>query len=479
MPIDLASIQTNLEEIKKEKARRGLLPFTIYTFDGYEVNWHHEVTCEYLDEWAFGDVDRLMVFEPPRHGKSELVSRRLPAYIFGRNPDARIIGTSFGDDLAQRMNRDVQRIMDSESYTKIFPDTTLAGKEVSRIFGTKALRNTNIFEIVGHKGVYTGSGIGGAIMGMGFDYGIIDDPYKNRQEANSRAIREKVWEWFTEVFYTRGEKGAKMLLTMTRWHESDLAGMLQFLMANDPEADKWTILVLPAFAEYDDEYRKEGEALWPSKYGVADLMATKATLGSYAFNALYQQRPSPVAGGILLRDWWKYYRDPPGKFDLIIQSWDMTFKGKEDSDYVVGGVLGKVGSDIYVLDLVRGKMTFSETIRAFRELSAKWPKAVTKLIEDKANGPAIIDVLKHEVPGIIPVNPRGSKIERANAASPIVEAGNVFLPIRKPWVQDFVEECAAFPNGAYDDQVDMFTQAMARFSKRSGMKTISKRILGM
>jgi predicted phage terminase large subunit-like protein len=341
--------------------------------------------------------------------------------------------------------------------------------------GTKAIRNTDMFEIVGHSGTYVGAGVGGAMTGMGFDYGIIDDPYKNRAEANSRAIRSNIWEWFTSTFYTRQEKQAKLLLMMTRWHESDLAGHIEFMMKNDPDFEKWVILSFPAVAEFDDQYRKAGEPLWPEKYDLQSLMNTKLMLGSYEFGALYQQHPSPSEGGIFNRAWWKYYREVPPKFDVIIQSWDMAFKGTESSDYVVGGIWGKIGADRYLLDLDRGHKTFTETIRAVRSMSDRWPQAMCKLVEDKANGTAVIDILKREIPGLIGFNPRGSKVERANAVSPVVESGNVFLPVNRPWTQDFVEELTSFPNGAYDDQVDMFTQAMLRLDRRSGPRIMSKR----
>lgn len=465
----LQSIMTTVEEIEREKARRKILPFTTMTMEEYEVNWHHKVICDALDRWAFGDSRRLILSAPPRYGKSELVSRRLPAYIFGRNPNARIISASYSSDLAQRNNRDVQRIMDTEKYKLIFPDTKLAYKR------SKEIRNTDMFEIVGYNGTYVGAGVGGSITGMGFDYGIIDDPIKNRHEANSVTLRKNLWEWFTSTFYTRQEKDAKILIMMTRWHESDLVGHLRFLMENDPEAEKWEVLSFPTIAEVDDEYRMAGEVLWPNKYDLQSVMETKRILGTYEFNALHQQRPSPSEGGILNRKWWKYYREAPPRFDAVIQSWDMAFKDSNSSDYVVGGVWGKIGPDRYLLDLIRERMTFTETLQAVRGLSNKWPEAKAKIVEDKANGTAVIDVLKREIPGMIAFNPRGSKVERANAASPAVESGNVYLPINRLWTQDFVDECAAFPNGANDDQVDMFSQAMLRFDKHKKIKTLSKR----
>jgi len=419
-----------------------------------------------------------MVFMPPRHGKSELVSRRLPAFILGRNPDANIIATSYGADLAARLNRDVQRIIDSPEYSEIFPDTRLFGTNVRTVAQGTWLRNSEIFEIVGHKGVYKSSGVGGAITGMGCNYGIIDDPYKNRQEASSKTVRETIWEWYTSTFYTRLEKNGQILITLTRWHEDDLAARLLKLAAEDPAADRWMVIAFPAVAEengHPSDPRRPGEALWPDRYPLKELMTIKTIIGSYEWAALYQQRPSPDEGGILNRNWWKFYQQPPAQFDEVLQSWDMSFKETTSGSFVVGQVWGRKGADKYLLDQVRDRMDFPATVQAVRTLSAKWPQAWAKLVEDKANGPAVISTLKREISGLIAVEPQGSKEARAAAVSPDIEAGNVYLPDPSiaPWVHDFIEECAAFPNGANDDQVDAMTQVLNRLNSRSKIKVLT------
>ena len=470
-----------MEEIRAECAKRSLLNFTTYTYPAYEANWHHRALCRYLDRFAFGDITRLMVFMPPRHGKSELVSRRLPAYIFGRDPDASIIATSYGADLAARMNRDVQRIIDSPSYEVLFPETTLFGQMVRTTAKGSYLRNSDIFEIVGHKGAYTCAGVGGAITGMGCNYGIIDDPYKNRQDAESATVRNTVWDWYTSTFYTRLEKGARVLITLTRWHEDDLAGRLLKLAQSDPMADQWTVITFPAVADdvlCQDDPRQTGEALWPGKYTELDLQKTKATIGSYEWAALYQQRPSSREGNMLNRAWWQYYSKRPDKFDVVIQSWDMAFKDNTTSDFVVGQVWGRTGADKYLLDQVRDRMDFTTTLRAVRTLSDKWPQATAKLIEDKANGTAVMNTLQRRISGLIAVEPYGSKEARAAAVSPQIESGNVFLPSPDiaPWISEFIEECAAFPKGINDDQVDAMTQALARLE---GARPVDERTKGL
>jgi hypothetical protein len=274
----MSSKRIDTQNIRLHLARRCLAYFATYTDDRYRMNWHHRVLCDLLDQFVAQDLRRLMVFMPPRHGKSELVSRKLPAFIFGRNPDAQIIATSYSADLAQRMNRDVQRIVDSPAYTEVFPGTALYGKNIRTVAGGSYLRNSDIFEIVNHRGTYRGAGVGGGITGMGGDYIIIDDPIKNREEANSLTYRDRLWDWYTSTLYTRQEKDAAILLTTTRWHEDDLAGRLLELARTEPGADQWEILNLPALCEDESKHpldeRDENVALWHDKYTYAELMAT-------------------------------------------------------------------------------------------------------------------------------------------------------------------------------------------------------------
>ena len=462
--------QTAARAARNELARRGLCDFATVTDSRYMVNWHHRVLCNYLDRFVKKDIKRLMVFMPPRHGKSELVSRKLPAFIFGRNPDAEIIATSYSADLAQRMNRDVQRIITHPAYTELFPATRLSGQSNQIIGSGSYIRNSDIFEIVGRRGVYRSAGVFGGITGMGGDYIIIDDPLKNREDSASEILRDKVWEWYTSTLYTRLEKDGSILLTMTRWHEDDLAGRLLRLMQADPAADQWAVVNFPAVAEairHPDDSRQEGSALWPMKYPLEQLEATKASIGSYDWNALYQQRPAPMEGGLFKREYWQYWNELPPNLTEWVQSWDCTFKATNKSDYVVGQVWARDGANRYLIDQIRRRMTFTETLQAIRTTSELYPQTRLKLIEDKANGSAVIDTLRREISGLIPVEPHGGKEARAQAVSAAVESGNVYLPKKARWVGDFIEECAAFPNGAHDDQVDAMTQALIRYRKKT------------
>ena len=263
---------------------------------------------------------------------------------------------------------------------------------------------------------------------------------------------------------------------MTRWHEDDLVGRLlkkeaDEIKAGTHEGERWTVINFPAVAEEDDYLgRKPGEALWPEfGFDVQRLRQIKSDVGSYVFNALYQQRPTAAEGAMIKRNWWKYYETDPEymQFDEIIQSWDCTFKDSDGSDFVVGQVWGRKGADKYLLDQIRERMDINQTMDAIRNMTNKWPKARLKLIEDKANGPAIIQMLNKKIGGLVPINPKDSKMARVSTIVPDIEAGNAYLPANKPWVQDFVEECASFPKGANDDMVDAMSQALNRWALKT------------
>lgn len=444
-------------------SRLSLLEFTTFTFPQYEVNWHHELICDVLDRFVHTNkIPRLMIFAPPRMGKSELVSRRLPAFILGQNPDARIIACSYSADLANMMSRDVQRVIDSDEYNCLFPETKLPGEAKG---DSKWVRTTEFWEIPKRRGKYRAAGVGGGITGMGADYLIIDDPIKNQEEADSETHRKKIWDWYTTTAYTRLEKNGKVCLMLTRWHEGDLAGKLLEQMKKDPDADKWVVLTLPAIAEeplHPRDPRKVGDPLWPNKYSLQRMNAIKGTIGLRPWHSLFQQRPSSAEGGILKKIHWKYYDQMPQKFDQIIHSWDLTFKDKTTSDYVAGQVWGRVGANCYLLDYLKERLSFTATLAAVRQMASKWPQGRRKLVEAKANGDAVVDVLKNEIQGLILVEPKGGKVARVTAMSPLLEAGNLWLPKpeKAPWVNEFVDTCAGFPNVAHDDDVDAMSQAI-------------------
>jgi predicted phage terminase large subunit-like protein len=263
-----------------------------------------------------------------------------------------------------------------------------------------------------------------------------------------------------------------VVVTATRWHEDDLIGRLVEQQGRIEDGGLWEVINLPAIAVENDALgRKPGTALWPEMYDIDLLLETRAEVGPYVWDALYQGNPSPPEGTILLRQWWNYYDAPPAGFtiDSVFMSWDMSFKESEGADFVVGQVWAIVGSKRFLLDQVKDRMSFTRTVEAIRDMKRQWPMAMTIYIEDTANGPAVIDALSDEISGIVPVTPQGSKVSRAHACTGMLKAGNVYLPKSAPWLEDFVRECAVFPQAPNDDQVDAFTQAMIESGAASGV----------
>jgi len=424
----------------------------------WELAPHLELINEKLLQVVNGEISRLMVLMPPRNGKSEEISKYFPAWYLGMFPDRKVILTSYEADFAAQWGRRARDLLDL--YGEVFPIPV-------KVRGDSSAANR--WELEKHGGGMMTAGVRGPITGKGMHLGIVDDPVKNAEEANSQTIRDHIWEWYKSTFYTRLEPGGAIILVMTRWHEDDLGGRLLDEMKSGA-GDRWEIIRLPAIAEEDDQLgRQEGEPLWPSRFPLNELMRIQRVVGPYDWAALYQQRPSSEKGEIFKREWWRFYKNTPriGLTDTVIQSWDMSFKDTHSSDYVVGQVWMRSGATRYLLDQVRGRMDFPATITAILSLSMKWQSARRKLIEDKANGPAVMQLLKSKLPGMIPVEPEGGKVVRARASTAEINAGNVYLPSPEiaPWVRGFIEECAAFPTGRYDDQVDAMTQAMIWFNQ--------------
>lgn len=325
------------------------------------------------------------------------------------------------------------------------------------------------------RGVMFATSITGSATGKGCDELIVDDPI-NAKKAFSDQERDAVNRNFDATFRSRLNDPAKgaIVVIMQRLHESDLTG---HLLKREPNS--WTHLKLPAEFEQDQTWTfpisalpfpvKAGDLLWESRFSREVLTDLKTALGSWSFAGQYQQNPAPFGGAIIQRKWIRYYRELPAATGSVrwLQSWDCAFKETRDSDYVVGQVWCKIGSSHYLVDQVRERMDFVRTKQAIQQMSAKYPQATAKLIEDKANGPAVIASLRSEIPGIIPINPNDSKIGRLYGISPLFEAGNVFVPESARWVGDFVEELTRFPSAANDDQVDACTQALLYLRRQS------------
>ena len=408
---------------------------------------------------------RLIITMPPQEGKSLRAARDFPTWVLTQRPDTRIVNASHSQSLANRNGRLIRNAIQvhGELGLEIAPDNGAVHE----------------WEIAHHEGGVLSVGIGAGLTGRPADLLIIDDPIKDRLEADSEVFRNSRWDWWTDVASTRLAPGAPVVVILTRWHEDDLAGRL--LAAED--GDIWTVLNIPAQADHDpsvgetDPLGRAPGVYLQSVRGRTDRQweATKIRVGSRTWQAMYQGKPSAPAGDMLLRKWWRRYPEPldiersDGSHvvthcDELMQSWDMAFKDTKSSDFVVCQVWMRRGADAYLLDSVRRRMDFVETCAELKRVSAKWPQATLKLVEDKANGTAVISSLNRIVPGIVPEEPQGSKEARAAAVSPLIEAGNVYIPDDKlaPWAGDFVEEAAGFPHGANDDQVDAMSQALNR-----------------
>lgn len=451
-----------LRQLWDEDARQSLSWFMEYTSRGrWKPARHLDAVCERLEAVESGRCRRLILALPPRHGKSEIASRGFPAWVLGRNPEREILLASYSAELAfdfSRMARALLRDWGPRLWgVRLAHDSSSVGR----------------WGIDGHRGGLVAAGVGGPFTGRGADVLIIDDPIKNADEAASDIIRQRQWEWYRTTARTRLAPGGAIVVIQTRWHEDDLTGRL--LADAAAGGEQWEVLSLPAMADEDDPLgRSVGDPLWPARFPLPELEAVKRAVGSRVWAALYQQRPSPEEGGIIKRAWWRFYDTPPADFEQMLISWDLAFKNVESSsgnpDYVVGQVWGRRGADCYLLDQERGRWDFVETVAVVERLAARWPEARPVLIEDAANGPAVIASLRRKLGAILPVKPEGGKVARVNAISPWLESGNVYLPApaTHPWVQELIEEAAAFPNGRHDDQVDSMSQALIRLVGRAG-----------
>lgn len=388
----------------------------------------------------------------PTHN-SMSVTETLPSWYLGKYPTKRTIEASYGDDLAQRFGR-----RNKEKIERF-------GKKLFGIEINKKTSAATEFELSNGVGGMISRGIMAGITGQPADLIVIDDPIKNRQEADSETYRERLWDEFLNSILTRLSADGKIILIQTRWHEDDLAGRV---IKHLP--DKTYVINLPCEAEEDDPLGREvGDALFPeigkdNAWLESFKQSYQTSEGKRAWLALFQGRPTAQEGNMLKRTWWQYYDKMPTRFDRVVQSWDCTFKDSDGSDFVVGQVWGMVGIDCYLLDQSRARMDLPTTIDAILNMRQKWPEAKRIFIEDKANGPAVIQLLGKKVSGLIAVNPEGGKIARASAVSPHIESGHVYLPNTSlaSWITDFVEECSAFPNGAHDDMVDAMSQGINR-----------------
>ena len=408
--------------------------------------------------------DILLIETPPQHGKSMAVTETLPSWYLGNHPDRRVIVAGYSEDFAERFCR-----RNREKLQRF-------GKDIFGI-GIGKINRTVEFELQDHPGRMIARGLLSGITGNPAELLIVDDPIKSRQEADSPAIRDRIWEEWQNSLKSRFAAGAKVIVIMTPWHEDDLAGRIL------QQEIHVRLLRLPIEAEKDDPLgRPTGAPLCPELgKGEVWLKDFKRAYihdsggGARAWAALYQCSPRTEDGNLVRRSWWKRYdpRDCPA-FGTEVISVDAAFKGNENNDFVAITAWGKCGNDYYLTDCLNRRLDFPGTLHAIRAMAKLHPGARAILIEDKANGPAVIQTLQKEL-FCIPVTPKGGKTARVNAVSPAIESGHVYVPQNAPWAEEFIDQWTAFPAGKHDDMVDSASQALSYLlSARGACPTVTE-----
>ena len=424
-------------------AREDLACYSVALWPGFHMAAHHRVLIDHLEAMEQGRILRLMVACPPRHGKSTLASQLFPAWYLGRHPERSVITASYGQELADDFGRRVRDLLRHPLHRTVFPRCRIAN-------GAASIRS---FRTTAH-GAYYATGRGGAITGRGADLFIGDDLLKDHAEANSELIRRSLHDWYASVAYTRLHPGAGIILVQTRWHEDDLAGRILREHPSD-----WTVLNMPAIAKVDETFRKAGEALWPERFPVELLESIRTQVGGSVWAALYDQMPSAAEGAIFKRQWFREFTLPP-KFSRIVQSWDTSFKTGTENDFSACTTWGVAENGYYLLWFWKERLEFPELKRKMRMLAEDWnPSQI--FIEDAASGQSLIQEMRaRSALPIIPIKVDKDKIARAQAVTPMFEAGRVFVPQSAPWLNGYIDELASFPNGVHDDAVDSTTQAL-------------------
>ncbi len=490
----MANVITRLpskDDVNRELAKRSLAAFVRQAWPELEPGtrlawgWHIDAICEHLEAVSRGEITRLLINIPPGHMKSLLVTVFWPAWIWTNNPQYRSLFTTYAKELSLRDSVRCRDVIQSDWYQRTFrPEWEMASDQNVKGYFANTARGFRLALAVGGQGT-----------GYRGDCVVFDDPM-NVEEFPTTEKLEKISSWWDKRMTSRLNDMATGAFVgiMQRIHEGDLAGHLL-----DKGGEKWEHLCLPSEFEpenrcktsiFIDPREKRDELLFPDKFPQKVIDQAKVDLGEQ-YDAQHQQHPVSQGGGIFKLPWWRFWYpeemadNPPkphvSKLDgeeiehaqiplpkifMQGQSWDLAFKGNESSDYVAGQVWG-IGrayrQPAYcLLDMVHNRMTFTETLEEFEGLCEKWPRCTEKYVEDKANGPALIDSLKDKIHGIEPVNPEGGKEARAHAIAPMVKAGQVYLPHPAiyPWVKPFLKELTKFPKSVHDDRTDALTQGL-------------------
>ncbi|KAB1581149.1 phage terminase large subunit [Serratia marcescens] len=472
-----------------QAARKSLMDFTLYTNPRYETGWFNELLSAELDQFLVdveaGKMPRLMIFAPPRSGKSEKASRRFPAYVLGKHPDWNVIACSYSSDLANRMSRDTQRIIDSGHYRDVFPDAQLSK---GRAGAGGAIRTAELWEIIDQRGriqggSYRAAGVNGGITGQGMNIGIIDDPAKDYKTASSPTYQESVMDWYDTTFFTRADpKLNGVIIILTRWHQNDLAG--QLLKLAEEGGESWRVVSFPMEAEKVEYHelngkryklRDPGEILFPERMPQTFVDKAKQR-GPLVWNALYQQRPTAKGGGLIKSEWFGEYKELPMMKWRAVYG-DTAQKTKEVNDFSVFEHWG-LGIDgyMYLIDMIRGKW---ESDELKRRAVAFWTKSKQlkngplryMAIEDKASGTGLIQsIRKGALCPVKAIQRDKDKFTRLMDTQGYIESGYIKIPVDADFVNDFLVEMEAInPEfNTHDDQLDPMMDAIMEMKARTG-----------
>ena len=454
------------KELERKKVRDNYALYLKYVYPDYIFTKFHALLANIcqsvVEKVEKGQKVKICISVPPQHGKSHTLTETLPSWFIGRNPELRCIVTAYNADVAEKFGNKNRQLIKEH------------GEEIFGVKISDSQDNKTLWDIDKHQGGMLATGILGGLTSNGGALVIVDDPFKNGEEANNPELRQKVYDTFADSVATRARgKGNAIIVIHTRWHEDDLIGRLE-------KTGEWIVVNIPCVWEKGVDkllHRKIGETLCPELGFDAEwAMSMQKLLGAKKWSALYQGKPYIEGGNLVKRSSLKFYNEKtrPYTFDTMEMSCDLTFGGKKSTnDNVCIGVWGRVGADHYLLKKVKKKMTFQETLEQLRVLSSNFPQARKKIIESKANGLATIETLNREIGGFVAFDPKSkSKQERFENVIPYIEAGNVYLPDESldPTIEDDVDELLRFPNGTHDDFVDMLSQYLLNYEYRYGGK---------
>lgn len=489
-----------LEQLDRELIMRADRPGSLHRFvrmafnqvepGTFVDNWHLSILCAYLEAVSRGEIKKLIINVPPGTMKSLCVSVFWPLWEWIFRPQTKWMYASYDATLSARDGRRMLRVMQGKWFQKRFDPRLTELRPAATDFDNTA------------DGFRFATSVAGKATGRHADIQVVDDPIKPYDMRGSLSLGmtkkaiDAVSVWWKETMSSRRSdpKTFRRVIVMQRLHEDDLAGEML-------AEGGWVHLCLPMRAEPEktcacrnpectpeDPRRIDGELLWPERFDEEVVKTDETTgMGPSVAAAQNQQRPTPASGGIFKKSWFRYWHNTPGmpvpkdpkypcrdtecrvlpEEGTWIQSWDMTFKGTDGTDFVAGGVWLYAPPDAYLVYQVCARLSFVETCKTVLEVNRRYPKAITRLIEDKANGPAVVSILEKKVSGLVLVNPEGGKEARGHACSGLFEAGNVFIPhdALAPWAPAYRGQISTFPRGVNDDMVDQTTQALIRLQR--------------